>query len=166
MWDPGVAFAELRRAFAPGHSRRFILRDIWGARGSKDQPGLMAALDDGEGCHGLAFCIEADLVEDETRRLWAREAPGPGYIPQRIPVLHDGGQIEALAFLADHSAEAMVPNISRATQVEYLATGTGFLGSSYDYISKLAQHFRALGIDDAHVNDLFAEVEERRRTLS
>ena len=53
MWDPGFDFIEIRRAYAPAHARRFILRDVWGARGTAEQPGIMAALDDGSGCHGL-----------------------------------------------------------------------------------------------------------------
>ena len=166
MWDPGVLFDELRRAYAPRHERRFILRDIWGARGTLERPGLMAALDEGDGCHGLAFRIPAARVEDETRRLWAREAPAPGYIPRMITVAHDAGEVQALAFLADHDTENMFPDMPRATQVNYLATGTGFLGASYDYIRNLADHFDALGIKDAHVTDLLAEVEERRQSLS
>jgi len=163
MWDPGIVFSELRRAHSASHARRFILRDIWGARGTEERPGLMAALDQGDGCHGLAFRIEAHSVEDETRRLWAREAPGPGYVPTLIPVEHDDGRVHALAFLADHKAEGIVPDLPRETQIEYLATGTDFLGSSYDYIRTLAEHFTALGIDDPHVSDLLAEVEIRRR---
>ena len=55
MWDPGFNFAEVRRANAPRHARKFILKDSFGPRGCPEAPGLMAALDDGEGCDGLAF---------------------------------------------------------------------------------------------------------------
>jgi len=52
MWDPGFPFVEVRRAFAPLHQRRMILRDIWGARGDADRPGVMAALD----AHAASLC--------------------------------------------------------------------------------------------------------------
>jgi hypothetical protein len=59
IWDPALEFAEVRRAFAPNHRRRFILEDIYGGRGTPNGPGLMAALDDGDGCNGLCFRIAA-----------------------------------------------------------------------------------------------------------
>jgi cation transport protein ChaC len=34
IWDPALEFAEVRRAFAPNHRRRFILEDIYGGRGT------------------------------------------------------------------------------------------------------------------------------------
>ena len=63
MWDPAMDFAEVRRAWLPGHARRFILCDMYGARGTHEAPGLMAALDRGDGCHGLACRVPAESVE-------------------------------------------------------------------------------------------------------
>ena len=53
MWDPAMDFTEVRRAWLPGHARRFILCDIYGARGTPEAPGLMAALDWGEPVCGV-----------------------------------------------------------------------------------------------------------------
>jgi cation transport protein ChaC len=39
IWDPALEFAEVRRAFAPNHRRRFILEDIYGGRGTPTAPG-------------------------------------------------------------------------------------------------------------------------------
>ena len=39
MWDPAMDFAEVRRAWLPAHARRFILCDIYGARGTNEVPG-------------------------------------------------------------------------------------------------------------------------------
>ncbi len=159
MWDPGFRFAEVRRAFAPVHARRFILRDVYGARGTHEAPGLMAALDDGAGCEGLAFRIEAGEVETATWALWRRERIAPGYLARLIEVRLSDGPRTALTFVADHAAEMIASDITRAEQVRYLATGTGFLGTSLDYIRNVASHFAALGIEDTEVTGLLAEVE-------
>ena len=73
MWDPGFLFTEVRRGFAPRHMRRFILKDTRGPRGNPEFPGVMAALDAGAGCHGLAFRIARDRIEEETRRILRSE---------------------------------------------------------------------------------------------
>jgi cation transport protein ChaC len=138
MWDPAMDFAEVRRAWLRGHARRFILCDIYGARGTQEAPGLMAALDRGDGCHGLAFRVPAESVEDETRNLWAREMVLPSYVPRILPVDLDGESVMALAFLADHDTDMIRGDLTREQQVRYLATGTGFLGSSRDYLETFA----------------------------
>lgn len=149
IWDPAFDFAEIRRAHAPHAARRFILRDIGGGRGSKDRPGVMAALDQGDGCDGVVFRIRATDLPDETYRIWLRERVGHAYQPAFIPVTTAHGNVEALTFLADHSAPFIKADMSYAEQVRYCATGKGFLGTSLAYVENLAAHFDALGIHDA-----------------
>jgi cation transport protein ChaC len=158
MWDPAMEFAEVRRAWLPGHSRRFILCDIHGARGTREAPGLMAALDRGNGCHGLAFRIPDGSVERESRNLWAREMTLPSYVPRLLPADLGDERVEALVFLADHGAEMIRNDLTRDQQVRFAATGTGFLGSSREYLETIARQFAALGIEDPDVNALLAEV--------
>ncbi|MDE2115944.1 MAG: gamma-glutamylcyclotransferase, partial [Hyphomicrobiales bacterium] len=69
MWDPAFTFAEVRRAVVPDYARRFILKDTWGGRGSREAPGLMAALDKGDSCDGLVFRIAHKLIHSETEIL-------------------------------------------------------------------------------------------------
>ena len=45
MWDPALRFTKVRRAHAPRHTRRFILKEVLGGRGSPEAPGLVAALE-------------------------------------------------------------------------------------------------------------------------
>ena len=157
MWDPAFRFAELRRAHVADHARRFILKDTFGGRGTADQPGMLAALDDGAGCDGLVFRIAAADVADETEILWRREMAGPAYHAAFVTADTAAGQVRALAFTADHTSAAIVCDISRADQVRYIATGAGFFGSSLDYLTNIATHFAVLGIDDAEVAGLMRE---------
>jgi cation transport protein ChaC len=162
IWDPALEFSEVRRAFAPHHRRRFILEDIYGGRGTRERPGLMAALDDddgGEGCHGLCFRIAGDRVETETEILFRREVLGPGYIPAFIPVEMADQSAHALTFLADHASDMINANLSRETQVRYLATGTGFLGTSHAYLLNVVEHLREMDIADPDLDALLAETE-------
>lgn len=118
----------------------------------------MAALDRGYGCHGLAFRVLTENVEEETRNLWVREMSSPSYVPRIVPVELDGEHVSALAFFADHDTDMIQSDLTRTQQLRYLATGTGFLGSSRDYLETIARQFTALGIDDPEVNALVDEV--------
>lgn len=166
MWDPALRFVEVRRARVAGHARRFILKDVHGARGTAERPGLMAALDAGSGCEGLAFRIPAELVEEETEILWRRERIAPAYEAAFVTAEVAGEPCTALTFVADHSAPEISAGLTREEQVALIATGSGFLGSSLDYIRQIEAKFLALGIEDAHVTALCRDAERLARELA
>lgn len=159
MWDPALRFAEVRRATVRGFARRLILMDVNGGRGTKEAPGLMAALDLGDFCEGVAFRIAAENVNTETEILWRREMIGPGYQPLFVEAEIDGGAVEALAFVADHDTDAIRPDLSRVEQVRYIAGGAGVLGTSRDYLAGIVDHFAHLGIHDADCTALLQDVD-------
>ena len=161
MWDPAFYFAEVRRAWVDGYSRRFILKDTYGGRGTEEQPGAMAALDVGEGCNGLIFRISEDMIERETEILCRRELLGPAYTPTYHIAETDHGPETTLMFVADHSSDSIVPDLTHDLQVEYLATGTGFLGTSADYLRGIVEKFEQLGIEDPETEALLRDVEAR-----
>jgi cation transport protein ChaC len=76
----------------------------------------------------------------------------------------DFGPVRALTFVADHAATLIHPDLTRAEQVRYLATGAGFLGSSREYLENIAAHFAALGIADTEVTGLLEDVRAFART--
>jgi cation transport protein ChaC len=159
MWDPAFRFEEVRRAHVPAYARRFILKDIYGGRGTVDAPGLMAALDRGPGCDGLAFRISRDNIDEETEVLWRRERIGPAYTPVFIETIAADGHMTALTFVADHEADLIDASLTRAQQIEYCANGIGFMGSSLDYLRNISSQFAALGILDGEVSELLRETE-------
>lgn len=159
MWDPALRFAEVRHAHVAGHARQFILFDDKGGRGTKEAPGLMAGLDTGDGCDGLAFRIPAAEVDTETEILFRRELVGPGYIPAFVSARIGETEEPALTFLADHASPDIRAGISREDQVRYIATGAGLLGTSRDYLANIVGHFALLGIEDAHCEDLLRDVD-------
>ncbi|MEX1660662.1 gamma-glutamylcyclotransferase [Thioclava sp. 15-R06ZXC-3] len=159
MWDPALSFSDVRRAYVPDFARRFILVDDNGGRGTKDSPGLMAALDQGDGCAGLVFRISAQDVERETEILWRREMIGPGYLPVFVTAQIDGKPGRALTFVADHCADVIDADLSRSDQVRLIAHGAGFLGTSKAYLENIVTQFAHLGIVDADCSALLQEVE-------
>ncbi len=159
MWDPAFLFEEVRRAEVPGYARRFCLQDDIGGRGSREAPGLMAALDRGDSCTGLVFRIARERIEAETEILWRREMLAGSYVPAIVDAVSDAGPLKAVTFVANRKASRIRPDISRAEQVRFIATGTGVLGSSLEYIQNLADHLTALGIDDPYVFSLLDEAQ-------
>lgn len=160
MWDPALKFAEVRRAYAPDHERRFILKDKFGGRGTADRPGLMAALDTGNGCHGLAFRIPHELLDHETGLLWRRERIGQAYHAHDIALETQAGRLRALAFVADYDADPICPDLTWEQQVRFCATGKGFLGTSLEYVQNLATHLEILQIEDTGVSGLLAAARD------
>lgn len=158
-WDPALIFDEVRHAYLPNHARQFLLKDVKGARGNADRPGLMAALADGTGCDGLAFRVPAAHVEAETRNLWARERVAPAYSSAFLKAATAQGEIEVLAFVADPEAEVIAMDMTYREKVRYVATGEGFLGTSLDYVHKLQAGLKAIGISDPDLDQLVTDAE-------
>lgn len=165
MWDPGFLFEEIRQADVTGYARHFCLKDEIGGRGTRDAPGLVAALDKGSGCTGLAFRIAKDRVEAETEILWRREMLSGAYVPAFVEADTVHGHIRAITFLANRQAKRIRPDISRSDQIRYLATGKGILGSSLEYIENLVNHLTTLGIEDADVSSLLSDAKAYAKTL-
>lgn len=154
MWDPAINFSEVRRALAPNHERRFIFVDDKGGRGSSEQPGLMAALDTGQGCEGLAFKITSDKVDLETEILFRRELIAPGYLAVFIPIEIDGTSERALTFVADHDQPHIRQEITRSEQIRFAATGAGILGTSLEYLESTVAQLSRIGIIDPDASNL------------
>ena len=154
MWDPAFVFDEVRMAHLTAYARRFCLRSVVG-RGSPEQPGLMAGLDNGTGCEGLAFRIPEERVLEETEIIWRRELLLPAYTPTILVADTSAGPIEVLAFVIDHTADNYCPDLSLQQAAYYIATGKGAFGSSWEYLDKLAKQFEVLGIEDEYIMGLW-----------
>lgn len=163
MWDPALVFSQVRHARIPNYARCFILKDVWGGRGTREKPGLMAALDKGAGCEGLAYCISSENIEAETKILWNREMVGPGYVPTIVSAMVNGDALDVITFVADHDTDSMQAGISREEQIEFLATGSGLMGTSHEYLKNIVDQFSALGIVDEDCSSLLTEVEAHIR---
>lgn len=161
MWDPALQFSEVRRVHVRDYARHFILKDIYGGRGTREAPGLMAALSRGGGCDGLAFRIAKEDIESETEILWRREMVGEGYIPTFVTTTIADQPVDALTFVADLEAESICADVTRQEQIQYLSSGEGFIGTSLEYLENIVRQFEALGIVDHECTTLLADVHAR-----
>ena len=151
------------KAYVPGYARAFCLKDELGARGTREVPGLMAALDKGDGCTGLAFKIAREHLEEESEILWRREMVTGVYVPTIVDAETAQGGIKCVTFVANHDASRIRSDLTREEKVRYLATGSGILGTSLEYIENLADHLVALEIDDPYVFTLLEEARAEQQ---
>ena len=63
----------------------------------------------------------------------------------------------AVAFAADREADNIDIGLSRALQVQYIATGRGFLGTSLEYLENTLAQFDRMGIHDPDLSALLAD---------
>ena len=164
MWDPAFRFNEVRAARLQGYRRSFCMKSELG-RGTPEKPGLMAGLDIGDECTGLAFQIDKELIEEETTVIWRREMLLHAYEPKFVAVETDQGNLEALAFVVDHTAKSYSPGMSMEETAQYMATGVGIFGSSLTYIGSLAEQFTTIGIKDEALFELNTLSQEMANSL-
>jgi cation transport protein ChaC len=156
MWDPGVHIVEIRKAALSGLHRRFCLRSQMG-RGSVEWPALMAALDDGGDCHGLAMRIPAAHVDRETQILWQREMLAGSYVPTFVHVETPQGGVEAVAFVINRQSDRYV-QLDIEESARLIATGRGIRGTCLEYLENLAERLELLDLEDRAISDLHRRV--------
>lgn len=157
MWDPAIHFAEVRHATLEGFERSFCLWDE-GGRGTPQTPGLMLALDRGGRCEGLAFRIESAILDRETFLLFRREMIARAYLPEWVTLESAQGPLRALAFVANHANERIVPGIPLDRQAAMIARAEGHLGTAEAYLAHTHRKLEVLGIEDTYITDLHARV--------
>lgn len=163
MWNPGIHFQEVRRARVDGFARRFALATTIG-RGTPECPGLVLTLQAASGaCHGLAFRIHRALVETESRLLWRREMIRGGYCPVLLPLDTPQGRIRALVLTAKTDHPQYRHDLSLHETAAIIASACGSIGSNRAYLQQLTEQLEVLGIEDGHVRELSAMVQQKRR---
>lgn len=154
MWDPGIYFAEVRLARLEGFQRRFTYKTVVG-RGSPEFPALLLGLERQVGsCTGLAFRVAADWADNESAILWRREMVRGNYSPTVLPMTTPQGEIEALVFAADPRNVEYAGELPLEETAAIIATGSGPLGSNFDYLEQLSMQLEHLGIEDLYVKRL------------
>ncbi len=160
IWNPAIDVIERRIARIDGWHRAFCLSTLAG-RGTTDNPGLVLGLEEGGTCVGLGFRIAEGDLERELKVVWQREMLAACYVPRWVDVLDDNGSRfgSAIAFTIDPSSEHYAGDLATEAVIQRLATASGALGSSADYLFRTRDGLRALGIPDLDLEQLAARVE-------
>jgi cation transport protein ChaC len=160
MWDPGFHFAEVRLADLRGYQRRFSYK-TYVARGTRQQPALMLALERGSdecSCRGLAFRVAGKLAEVESGVLWRREMLRGGYRPAFLPMTTPQGAITALVMTANPGHADYAGELPLDDTATIIARATGAVGTNRDYLEQLARQLDTLEIEDPYVEQLRRQV--------
>ena len=162
IWNPAIECTGRTLARIHGWHRSFCLSTVTG-RGTPEAPGLVLGLDRGGACTGAAFHVAEPLVQEELSLLWRREMLAGSYQPRWVTVRGPGGVpfASAIAFTIRRDGPHYAGSLEHEELVRRLATASGALGSSAEYLFRTRDGLRSLGIRDRAVEQLAAAVEAR-----
>ncbi|KXS37521.1 MULTISPECIES: gamma-glutamylcyclotransferase [Modicisalibacter] len=154
IWKAGFPYRERRPASIRGWTRRF-----WQAshdhRGTPEAPGRVATLvaEAGAVCHGMAYRITPDVFAP----LDVREKNGYLRVITEL-TFADGGQDTGVVYIAGEDNAAFAGPAPESEIARRIAASHGPSGANRDYLLKLAEALRELGVDDPHVFTLEREL--------
>lgn len=155
IWKPELEFDLRVPARVFGYHRRLCLRSIR-YRGSFDCPGIVAGLDRGGCCAGLAYRVRPERLRAQFERLWEREMFMGSYDARwlRAQRLDEAQPLEALAFVVRHDAPNYAGRLGEAELVDILTRACGHYGTSLEYLLRTVESLRSHGVPDPHLERL------------
>lgn len=155
MWKPEFDHDRRVTARVFGYHRKLCLRSIK-YRGTFAHPGVVAGLDRGGSCAGIAYRLPPKVVRDQLPALWEREMFMGSYSARwlRARCLADGSDLRALAFVVRTDGANYCGGLSEADLVHILRTARGTFGTSLDYLQRTVQALHADGLRDPHLERL------------
>ena len=155
IWKPEFEHDLRVPARVHGYHRKLCLRSIR-YRGSFEQPGLVAGLDRGGSCAGIAYRLPAAAVHRHLPLLWEREMFMGSYAARwlRARRLDGRGDVRALAFVIRTDGPNYCGRLPEEEIVAVLAHARGIYGTSLDYLQRTVQALHADGLRDRHLERL------------
>ena len=147
IWNPAFEYDEMRIGTLFGYHRRFCFWSKIG-RGSPEAPGMMLALDRGGSCNGIVLGVRRDRAEDELASVFMRELIGETYHAKWGKVRTPKGTVNAITFIANHSADQYAGRRPLEEIARFIAQGHGHLGPCKDYLFNTTEHLEELGLKD------------------
>lgn len=155
IWNPEFEYDRRVPARVWGYHRKLCLRSVRN-RGTPECPGLVAGLDRGGSCAGIAYRVPANSVREQFARLWEREMAMGSYAPRWLHVrrLDRGSGLTALAFVVRRDAPNYCGRLGERETIDVLARACGRYGTSLDYLLRTVEGLRAEGLADPHLERL------------
>jgi cation transport protein ChaC len=159
MWRPGFEHEEAIAARLVGLHRSLCIYS-WVHRGTQARPGLVLGLDRGGSCRGIAYRVAAERRDAVMRYLRERELVTDVYREVVRPVHLEGraGRVDAVTYIADRTHEQYAGNLPRETLLAMVKAGVGKSGNNVDYVIATVRHMLSIGIRDATLEWLSAEL--------
>lgn len=155
-------YLEERIGTARGWHRSFCLKlTRW--RATREQPGLMMALDRGGQCKGVVYRLSGATAQQHLGKLLRREiaAKPPSNMPRWLKVETADGLLNALAFTMNRGGGAYAGRLPPDQVADMLSKACGHLGSGAEYLYNTVSHLEARGIHDRNLWRLQHLVAER-----
>ena len=164
IWNPEVTYDRRITARVHGYHRRLCL---WSRvnRGTLECPGLVAGLDRGGSCAGVAYRLPAATAREELERLWDREMFMGSYAPRWLECrlssqAEEGALVSALGFVVRRDAPNYAGKLSEDEILAVFERGScGRFGTSLDYLIKTVTSLREHGLSDPHLERLARHAE-------
>lgn len=159
MWRPGFRHIESSPALLRGAHRALCVYSVR-HRGTSDNPGLVLGLDHGGSCHGMAFRVAAEDVEETRAYLTEREQMNRVYREVMRPVdLRGGERVAALAYIVDRTHRQYARGLDRDQLLLHIRQGQGQSGTCRDYVLNTLASLAQLGINDHALSWLAAALD-------
>lgn len=171
MWKPEFDYDRRVPARVFGYHRKLCLRSVR-YRGTEQQPGIVAGLDRGGSCAGVAYRMPAQAVQTQFARLWEREMFMGSYAARwlhvrlltqaRARVSTSARTVRALAFVVRRDGPNYCERLSDQEMLGVLLNARGIYGTSLEYLQHTVAALRADGMCDPHLERLASFAEARR----
>ena len=167
VWNPGFSFEQSQVGYIRGWARRFY-QGSTDHRGIPGSPGRVATLvaEAQSVCWGVAYQVVGEPLASIFSYLDRREQGGfrrhqVDFYPRTGPAAASAPSVTTAAvYIArddnpHYLGPASVPEMAR-----HIFHAKGPSGSNRDYLLRLAESLRGLGITDAHVSELERHVRQ------
>ncbi len=154
IWRPDFDYIDAKPATLSGYTRRFW-QGSHDHRGVPEQPGRVVTLVPAEdqACIGVAYLIEAQVVQQTFEHLDHREKNGYQRVSTRLD-LHDGRSVNGLVYIAAKNNFAYLGEAKLHDIAHQILHSSGPSGRNIDYLLELAGALRKLNAHDEHVFEL------------
>jgi cation transport protein ChaC len=159
-WEESFHGTRVEGAVLEGYRRAFNKKSVenWGTR---DRPCPTLGLEEAPAatCTGVAF----QFAEARRDAVWSylRNREGPSFDLETAPVrLPEGRTVSALVAINDPTAASYVGDRARAEIAAMIEGTEGESGGCLEYLENTRSQLRALSIEDAAVERLWAAVHE------
>lgn len=166
VWRPDFPFAERAPCYVEGWKRRFW-QGSTDHRGVPGAPGRVVTLlpQPEERCWGTGYRIARDQADYVMAHLDYREKGGYRVEDVSLTLVRDQharDTVDGLVYIATPENPNYLGPASHEEIADQVLRSTGPSGPNDEYILRLAEALREMGVDDSHVFGIEALVRSRR----
>jgi cation transport protein ChaC len=153
MWRPGFSYTVRETGLLYGYHRSLCMYS-YRHRGTREQPGLVLALDRGGACRGMAFRVRRVDAGDVLQYLWEREMVSYTYVPRTLRVHVRDRTVICRTFVVDRRSPQYAAGLSPKAAAAIIRKAAGEGGRNRDYLASTVRHLKELGIGDGPLHRL------------